>query len=273
MQNGRDRSSPIGRGCNESGRGWVGVSYWGDKWSLGARGVCRLRHVPPGNHNWSNPSLYDSKGRRRFWEVHEGTEDNGSAEVVIVGPSKREFNRSFESEELSTAIVDEQPRADNWIENIREKTLIVSMSWPSPRILDIGGIDLVEVETCALSDPPQPPEHLGPMLGAITDRVDKVLRTPKEIADGPAVFPVNATVCIPNHHEIDLWLINCVEPVNHIEGPHNVSFAKDNVRACSEGLNHVRIDIGRDVDIDLPVREVPRGEINILKHSRIISRI
>jgi hypothetical protein len=169
--------------------------------------------------------------------------------------------------------VDEQPRADNWIENIREKALIVSVSRPSAHVLDIGGIELVEVETCTLSEPPETPEHLGLMLGIITDRVGEIVRAPKEIADGPAIFPVNPTICIPNHHEIDLWLINCVESVDHIGGSRDVGFAKDDVRACSEGLDHVRIDIRRNVDIDLPAGEVARSELDVLKHPRVIARI
>jgi hypothetical protein len=193
---------------------------------------------------------------------------------VIVGPSlKREFNRSFEPEELSTAIVDEQPRADKWIDDICEKTLIVPIPWSGPHILDIGRIEVADVEACALSDPPQPPEHLGLMHGAIANRVGMIVWTPKEIADGPPIFPVDPTVCIANHHEVDLRLVDCVEPMNHIALSRDVGFPKDDGRACSEGLDHVGIDIGCDVDIHLPVGEVLCHEIDILKQSRVIARI
>jgi hypothetical protein len=190
--------------------------------------------------------------------------------VDFVGPLKRKLHCVLASFRPAVAIVDEKRRKNPRIHDIRKEVLVVSVPMSELWAARILSIQSPKGEPCGLANSPEPSHHVGCMLNIIANGMDTKLGALQKRTNGPAVLPVNPTVCIPYHHQINLGFVNRVEPMDHIRLPIDLRRTKYNACTETEMVDHAFRDVRGIVDVDLPGREILPCEEDVLQQTAIV---
>jgi hypothetical protein len=196
-----------------------------------------------------------------------------STAVDIIDPFKRKLDYvRLARKGGSPPDMNEKSGDDLGVHHIGQKILIMSNPRSLGLVFDVGGIVRARGDSGSGLESPQPAHHASRMFLVIANGMGHTRRINK-LADGPPIFPMNPAVGIANHHEINTRLMNGKESMDHIDRPWESSGDQNDIGTGRQTSHHGLCHIGSIVDIDLPCREIPTGQVDILKHSGVIPRI
>jgi hypothetical protein len=141
------------------------------------------------------------------------------------------------------------------------------------RVLEIGLVFLPQDESVDFPHGPESSTDPAVVVAVITDGMQDILGPVEELLNRPPIPPVHETVCIANHHEIDPRFVDRTKSLDHVDGPQLACMAKDDIGVRLQEANVRRVDIGRKVDPDFPVREMLLGDLDVLDKRGIIPGI
>jgi hypothetical protein len=168
--------------------------------------------------------------------------------------------------------MDQKSGDDLGIHHISQKILIMSIPMPLGHVFHVARIVGPKRDSRPGLEPPQPTHQMGCMLLVIPNGMSNIRRINK-LADSPSVPPMNPAVGIAHHHQVDTRLMNGKESMDHIDRPWDSGGDQNDSGTGRQTSHHGLCHIGSIVDIDLPLGEISTGQVDILKHPRIIPGI
>jgi hypothetical protein len=180
--------------------------------------------------------------------------------------------------ETVEAVVNKSTGRDERIENELEEVLINAKAHGVVRIARPCVFwnplcDQIAKRTLehALPKPPESGKDRGGVVPMVPNEMRSLSRLQKSI-DRPAVFPVNATVCISEKDDIDLGLINRKESIHRVSVANDPSVPNNHLGSPSNPLYKRPRYVASDVHIDSPGGIVALNQDKVLHQSIIIFR-
>lgn len=109
------------------------------------------------------------------------------------------------------------------------------------------------------------------MVSMVTNDMGSLSRLQKSL-DRPAVFPVNATIRIPEQDEIDIGFVNRKETIERVSVTDDPSLLNNHLGSPSKPLYKRLRDVASDVHIDSPRGIVALNQDKVFQQSIVIFR-
>jgi hypothetical protein len=198
--------------------------------------------------------------------------------IQVLCPFKRERFGVLSGVETVETVVNKSIRRDERIENEPEEVLI---NPKAQRVVRIARSCVFWNPLCnqitkrtlehSLSKTPESGKNWRTVVSMVTNEMRSLSRVQKSL-DRPAVFPVNATVCVSEQDEIDIGLVNRKESVHRVFVADDPGVPNNHLGRPSKPLSKRPRYVVSEVHIDSPGGIVVLNEDKVLQQSIVIFR-
>jgi hypothetical protein len=139
-----------------------------------------------------------------------------SATVDIVAPGKGKLYPGFSDSAVNIAVVHEHSVDYLGIYDVGQKVLVMRVSVAARHILRIRRVICLDIYARRLAESPQAAHEGRGVFDMVPDGMSYKLRPIDKLADCPSVLPMNPTIGISDHHDVNIGLVNCSKPMDHV---------------------------------------------------------